>query len=335
MLKTVDDLESHVANLEALFERYDGASVVPLDEDRKIDYFRTSVFGHQMILTILLNFDLQFSDGNAHTFTQITEYVNSHLPNIKSSQSSSIRLQANMVNAISSEAYAALKTENEFLKRKQAQGTVNKNKKQAKTKQENRQPNTKTPRAPRGGRGDPTRTGDEPIEGLNYCHQHGWQHSHDSPECKSMASDKQKYNEAMRRTKGPNHPPGGCTKVNGQVPSDRTRQVAANMAASYFDDDFEDDNHYPSMGEDDETMLFLFQHEKDEYDASTAYSTTEATASMMDAFDITLVMGDAQLNSQMQSASHVTYTAEPVANAQQKTRGVIPSDTIDNFFDES
>jgi hypothetical protein len=40
MLKTVDDLESHVANLETLFETYDDASAVPLDEDRKIDYFR-------------------------------------------------------------------------------------------------------------------------------------------------------------------------------------------------------------------------------------------------------------------------------------------------------
>jgi hypothetical protein len=43
MLKTVDDLESHVANLEALFETYDGASAVPLDEDRKIE--RVSAFG--------------------------------------------------------------------------------------------------------------------------------------------------------------------------------------------------------------------------------------------------------------------------------------------------
>jgi hypothetical protein len=120
MLKTVDDLESHVANLEALFETYDGASAVPLDEDRKIEYYRGSVFGHPMIITILLNFDLAFPDGNAHTFTQITEYVKGHLPNIKNSQQSSTRLQANMVNTISSEAYAALKTENEFLKRKQS-----------------------------------------------------------------------------------------------------------------------------------------------------------------------------------------------------------------------
>ncbi len=46
-------------------------------------------------------------------------------------------------------------------------------------------------------------------------------------------------------------------RSNGQVPFTRTRQVAANMAASYFDDDFEDLNHDLSGGNDDETMLFL------------------------------------------------------------------------------
>jgi hypothetical protein len=39
MLKTADDLEAHVASLKALFETYDSASVVPLDEDRKVEYF--------------------------------------------------------------------------------------------------------------------------------------------------------------------------------------------------------------------------------------------------------------------------------------------------------
>jgi hypothetical protein len=51
MLNTVDDLEAHVASLEALFETYDSASVVPLDEDRKVEYFRGSVFGHQIVDT--------------------------------------------------------------------------------------------------------------------------------------------------------------------------------------------------------------------------------------------------------------------------------------------
>jgi hypothetical protein len=69
MLKTVDELESHVASLEALFETYDSASAVPLDEDRKVEFFRGSVYGHQMIIAILTNFDLEFPDENAHTFT--------------------------------------------------------------------------------------------------------------------------------------------------------------------------------------------------------------------------------------------------------------------------
>ncbi len=176
-----------------------------------------------MITTILLNFDLAFPDGNAHTFTQITEYVNSHLPNIKNSQQSSTRIQANMADTISSEAYAALKTENEFLKRKQSQSTVTKGKKRTKVKKEVQQ-STKSPQERRGGRSDPTRTGDEPTEGLNYCHQHGWQHSHDSPDCKFMASYTDKFNNAMRRAKGPNHPPGWIHQGQwtGSLRSDNT-----------------------------------------------------------------------------------------------------------------
>jgi hypothetical protein len=141
MLKTVDDLDAHVVSLEFLFETYDSASLVHLNEDRKVNYFRGSVFGHQMVIAILTNFDLAFSDGNAHTFTQITEYVTTHLPNSKNAQQSSARLQANMASAITSEAYATMETrsnesesELQELKRKRTQGMVNLNKNN-KTKQ--------------------------------------------------------------------------------------------------------------------------------------------------------------------------------------------------------
>jgi hypothetical protein len=102
------------------------------------------------------------------------------------------------------------------------------------------------------------------------------------------------------------------------------------MAASYFDDDFGENDHDLSMDEDDETIMFLSQHEKDDYDASTAYSTTEATASMMDAFDMILVLGNSQ-------PTDLTPTDVSIANTQQIQRlpRVSPLAATDDFFDES
>ena len=48
-----------------------------------------------------------------------------------------------------------------------------------------------------------------------YCHAHGTQPSHTSAECKLMAGDTATFNAAMN-AKDPDHPPGGCTRVNGQ-----------------------------------------------------------------------------------------------------------------------
>jgi hypothetical protein len=92
----------------------------------------------------------------------------------------------------------------------------------------------------------PARTGDEPTEGLDYCHNHGYQHSHTSSACKVLRSDKNKYSDAMRKAKGPNHPPGGSTKVNGQDPT-RPRKVDANLMAQADDDnrsEYDDSNQY-------------------------------------------------------------------------------------------
>jgi hypothetical protein len=88
-----------------------------------------------------------------------------------------------------------------------------------------------------------------------------------------MAGDKQKYTDAMRHAKGPNQPPGGSTNVNGRIPSTRTRQVIVNIATPNFDDDSEHDDYDSTHEEDDEMILFLSQHYKDEYELSTTYST--------------------------------------------------------------
>jgi hypothetical protein len=49
-----------------------------------------------------------------------------------------------------------------------------------------------------------------------YYHAHGTQHTYSSSECKLMASDTARFTAAMRSTTGPNHRPGGSTKVLAQ-----------------------------------------------------------------------------------------------------------------------
>ena len=76
-----------------------------------------------------------------------------------------------------------------------------------------------------------------------------------------LAGDKQKYTAEMRRAKGPNHPRGGSTKVNGQQPKTIQANIAAHMDidnASQHDTD-EDEDWEPNDTETafDETAVFL------------------------------------------------------------------------------
>jgi hypothetical protein len=110
------------------------------------------------------------------------------------------------------------------------------------------------------------------------------QHSHISSECKLLAGDKQKFNAAMRRATGPNQPPGGSTKVNGQQP----KTVTANMASyvtgdheSDYEDDWDQQNDQQNDDDSafDETAVFLANVL---YGDDKTYSTTKATALMME-----------------------------------------------------
>jgi hypothetical protein len=75
------------------------------------------------------------------------------------------------------------------------------------------------------------------TEGMDYCHKDGHKHSHISAECKILRSDKKKYNDAMRRAKGPHQPlVAQRMKVNGQDPT-RPRKVNANLMIQADDDD--------------------------------------------------------------------------------------------------
>ena len=208
-----------------------------------------------MIVKVLETFDFDFPDVKTTTFEQITEYLTLHLPNVKHAQMAATRATANLAAAT---AYSMLETasnkmkaELENLKRKR---NPNQTKRQAKTKKQNggKEANRKT-RTER-------RTADEPTDKMNYCYAHGFQHSHNSSECKLLSGDKKQFTAEMRRSKGPKYPPGGSTKVNGQVPSKTPKTVAANMVChvdheddtdTAIDYDEEDDGIF------DETTAFL------------------------------------------------------------------------------
>jgi hypothetical protein len=212
MLKSVEDLDKHIAALTKTFTISETAGSV-VDEDNKIDYFRDSLFGHPILADILKQFDFENPDCTTITYAQITAYVVLHLPNLKTAQQASTWVHANIVT---SDAYAALQLETKQLRddvqtlmRKRSSDNANPNYKKQKQKQNKNRTKDQTPAGERLAR-----TGDEPIEGLDYCRNHGYQHCHTSSACKVLRSDKKKYNDAMRRAKGPNHPPGGSTKVN-------------------------------------------------------------------------------------------------------------------------
>jgi hypothetical protein len=194
---------------------------------------------------ILKQFDFEHPDCTTITYAQIMAYVILHSPNLKTAQQAATRVQANIVTP---DAYAALQLKTKQLRddvqtlmRKRSSDNANPNYKKQKQKQNKSKTKDQTPTRERLAR-----IGDEPIEGLDYCHNHGYQHSHTSSVCKVLRSDKKKYNDAMRRAKDPNHPPGGSTKVNGQDPT-RPRKVVANLMAQADDDnhsELDDSNQY-------------------------------------------------------------------------------------------
>jgi hypothetical protein len=180
MLKSVADLDKHISALTKNFTISETAGSV-IDEDHKVDYFRDSLFGHPILADILKQFDFEHPDCNTITYAQITAYVVLYLPNLKTAQQAATRVQANIVRL---DAYAALQLETkqlrddvQTLKRKRSSDNSNPNNKKQKQKQKQNRNRTKdqTPARERLAR-----TGDKPIESLDYCHNHGYQHSHKS-----------------------------------------------------------------------------------------------------------------------------------------------------------
>jgi hypothetical protein len=141
-----------------------------------------------------------------------------------------------------------------------------------------------------------------------YCYAHGYQQSHSSAECKVLNGDKKQFTSAMRNSTGPNSPPGGSTRVNGQdVTAARTpRTIAANVAYTIAQDDDTDaqsDHDVYDVDADDETAAFLSQILSESTNAQSDqlseplsgylcpdYTTTNASAMMLT--DDLIIMDD-------------------------------------------
>ncbi len=121
LLPTIDGLDTHVSNLQDMFDISETAGF-PVDMDDQVDIFRESVCAQPLIGKLLETFDLTFPDAKTVSFDQVTAYLILHLPNLKHSQMTATRASANLVAATAYSTLEAeskrLKAENEKLKRK-------------------------------------------------------------------------------------------------------------------------------------------------------------------------------------------------------------------------
>ena len=252
ILPTADGLDTHISNLTDLFD-VSATAGYPISETDKLDIFRDTVTGHPIIVKVIETFDFDFPDARQTTYDQLTAYLIVHVPNLRHTQLAATRVTANLVAATAYYTLEAeskrLKAENEKLKRKRTptdKGKGNKKDKKGKGKG-------------KGARNAASGARDGDTETLKYCHGHGYQRSHTSSECKLLAGDK-KFNAAMKAATGPNHPPGGSTKVNGQDSNvAKPKHVTANIAHQIRLQDGEEEDDYDDVTQDDydETTAFL------------------------------------------------------------------------------
>jgi hypothetical protein len=112
LLTTIDGFDTHISNLQDMFEISETAGF-PIDEIRKVEIFRETVCAHPIIGKLLETFDLEAPDSKLVTYDQITDYLDTHLPNLKHSQMTATRAQANLVAVT---AYSTLEAESQRLK---------------------------------------------------------------------------------------------------------------------------------------------------------------------------------------------------------------------------
>jgi hypothetical protein len=142
----------------------------------------------------------------------------------------------------------------------------------------------------------------------------------------------------MRRAKGPNHPPSGSTKVNGQDPT-RPRKVDANLMTQADDDDYSehDDSHqYGNEWQTDDSLAFLSRFGDNDSDNSPGYppadsAPTRATAFMMD--DMGTILLDDN-DTPAQAVSDLTPCQDQVGAKPTHTHVTMTPSTDDSFYDE-
>jgi hypothetical protein len=94
-----------------------------------------------------------------------------------------------------------------------------------------------------------------------------------------LAANKAQFNAAMRSATSSKYPPGGSTKVNGQV-ADKSKQITANIAHEIPEVRFSDDNdnvHDDDDDDYDDTTAFLLSVLGEQ-----SYDTAQATGLMID-----------------------------------------------------
>ena len=136
----------------------------------------------------------------------------------------------------------------------------------------------------------------------------------------------------MRRANGPNHPPGGSTKVNGQDPT-RPRKIDANLMIHADEDDAsgqDDTDHHDDDWKTDNSLVFLSRFGDNHPDSSSVYLPPDyvptcTTAFMMD--DMGTIFLEDNLNSDPE-ASDLTAGKDPVGYKVTTAHGTATAPTV-------
>jgi hypothetical protein len=182
---------------------------------RRVEALRESIIGHHQMVTILKDYDHDYLDLHAHTFSHLTAYLELHLPNVVSHDDAtkahglSIQLKdrpgddilLNM-NATQVTAYFALQDEVKKLRKNRS----NRNKK---SKRQNRKSDDDITSEDESDRPKKKSASHPEL----YCWCHGTQKTHSSSECKVMAADSAQFTPAMRHSTKATSPPGGSTRI--------------------------------------------------------------------------------------------------------------------------
>jgi hypothetical protein len=194
------------------------AAGIIIDEYRRVEALRESIIGHHQMVTILRDYDHDYPDLHAHTFSHLTAYLELHLPNVMSHDdatkahglSAQIReepgddMLLNM-NTAQVTAYLALQDEVKKLRKNRS----NRNKK---SKRQNRKSEDDTTSDDESDRPKKKAAPRPEV----YCWCHGTQKTHSSSECKVMAADPAEFTPAMRNSTKSTSPPGGSTRMYGR-----------------------------------------------------------------------------------------------------------------------